>query len=214
MKVLNLYCGIGGNRKLWQNVQVDAVEYNPEIANIYKTFFPNDNVLVQDAHQFLLENFSKYDFIWTSPPCPSHSRIRHMTSKTNLGSGRDRNIIYPDMKLYQEILLLQNYASCNWVVENVIPYYEPLIPGKKIGRHLFWTNFRIGNFDIKNANIRHSNIRELEKENNFDLSPFKIKTRKDTILRNCVNSEIGNYIFQCSLNKTVIINNQINLFYD
>jgi hypothetical protein len=36
LKVLNLYCGIGGNRKLWQNVDVTAVEYNEEIASIYK----------------------------------------------------------------------------------------------------------------------------------------------------------------------------------
>ena len=29
LKVLNLYAGIGGNRKLWTNVDVTAVEYNP-----------------------------------------------------------------------------------------------------------------------------------------------------------------------------------------
>ena len=30
-------------------------------------------------------------------------------------------------------------------VENVIPYYEPLIHGKKRGRHLYWTNFNLPN---------------------------------------------------------------------
>ena len=29
MKVLNLYCGIGGNRKLWEDVEVTAVELDP-----------------------------------------------------------------------------------------------------------------------------------------------------------------------------------------
>ena len=32
MKILNLYAGIGGNRKLWKDVQVTAVELNSEIA--------------------------------------------------------------------------------------------------------------------------------------------------------------------------------------
>jgi len=32
MKILNLYCGIGWNRKLWKNVDVTAIEINPEIA--------------------------------------------------------------------------------------------------------------------------------------------------------------------------------------
>ena len=51
-KVLNLYAGIGGNRKLWENVDVTAVEINPNIANIYNDFFPNDKIIVDDAHQY------------------------------------------------------------------------------------------------------------------------------------------------------------------
>ena len=46
MKVLNLYCGIGSNRKLWENVEVTAIEINPEIANIYKDIFPDDNIFL------------------------------------------------------------------------------------------------------------------------------------------------------------------------
>jgi DNA (cytosine-5)-methyltransferase 1 len=78
MKILNLYAGIGGNRKLWGNeYEVTAVEFDPKIAAIYKDFFPSDNVVVADAHQYLLDHFREYDFIWSSPPCPSHSRIRN-----------------------------------------------------------------------------------------------------------------------------------------
>ena len=33
MKVLNLYAGIGGNRKLWTDVEITAVEYNQKIEN-------------------------------------------------------------------------------------------------------------------------------------------------------------------------------------
>ncbi len=199
LKVLNLYAGIGGNRKLWENVDVTAVEYNEEIAMIYKDHFPNDKVIVADAHQYLLDHFKEFDFIWTSPPCPSHSRMRYMCTKSNIGNGADRDIIYIDMKLYQEIILLQNYAECNWVVENVIPYYEPLIPAQKVGRHLFWSNFKIGNYQEKGANVRIGTMEQLQKDNGFDISKYKIKHRKDTILRNCVDSELGQYILDCSM---------------
>ena len=46
MKVLNLYAGIGGNRKLWEDVEVTAVEYNKDIAAIYQDFFPKDKVVI------------------------------------------------------------------------------------------------------------------------------------------------------------------------
>ena len=43
MKILNLYAGIGGNRKLWGDEhEVVAVENNEEIAEAYKTFYPKD----------------------------------------------------------------------------------------------------------------------------------------------------------------------------
>ena len=77
MKILNLYAGIGGNRKLWGDKhEVTAVEIDPEIAKIYQDFFPKDKVVVGDAHQFLLEHYKEFDFIWSSPPCPTHSRLR------------------------------------------------------------------------------------------------------------------------------------------
>ena len=42
MEILNLYAGIGGNRKLWgDDHEITAVEYKQEIADIYKDFFPN-----------------------------------------------------------------------------------------------------------------------------------------------------------------------------
>ena len=54
MKILNLYAGIGGNRKLWGDEHdITAVEINPKIAECYKSFFPQDDVVVADAHEFL-----------------------------------------------------------------------------------------------------------------------------------------------------------------
>ena len=139
MKVLNLYAGIGGNRKLWDNCQVTAVEYTQKIADVYTAQHPSDEVIVADAHQYLLENHSGFDFIWSSPPCQSHSKM--------MKGGRNRKPRYPDLKLYEEILFLQHNHKGLWVVENVVPYYKPLVePTKQVGRHLFWSNF---NFDIE-----------------------------------------------------------------
>ncbi len=49
LRVLNLYAGIGGNRRLWKNVDVVAIEYDKEIARAYSNFFPNDKVIITDA---------------------------------------------------------------------------------------------------------------------------------------------------------------------
>ncbi len=68
MKILNLYAGIGGNRQLWGDEhEITAVEYDPNIAKMYEDLYPNDNVIVADANQFLLKNDKNYDFIlWKS----------------------------------------------------------------------------------------------------------------------------------------------------
>ena len=96
--------------------------------------YPN-KVIVDDAHKFLLDNYKEFDFIWSSPPCPSHSRIRQ-----NVGVlGGQSKAIYPDMTLYQEIIFLQHFYQGKWVVENVMPYYTQLIEQNlKVDRHLFW----------------------------------------------------------------------------
>ena len=48
-KVLNLYAGIGGNRKRWDDVDVTAVEINDLRAEIYADEFPSDEVVIGDA---------------------------------------------------------------------------------------------------------------------------------------------------------------------
>jgi DNA (cytosine-5)-methyltransferase 1 len=199
MKVLNLYAGIGGNRKLWTDVDVTAVEINPDIAKIYKDFFPNDNVIVTDAHQYLLDHFKEFDFIWGSPPCPSHSRMRYMITKRIMGNaGYDQPIIYPDMKLYQEILLLQNYFEGLFVIENVKSYYIPLIMPIEIGRHYFWANFKMNRIKTNLKIKRGISIKQQIKEVGFDISKYS-KIRKDTILRNCVEPELGLHILEYAL---------------
>lgn len=186
MKVLNLYAGIGGNRKLWGGVEVVAVEYDPKIASIYQDFFPDDKVIVGDAHAYLLEHFKEFDFIWASPPCPTHSRVRKATEHQNPP-------IYPDMNLYQEIILLKHYFKGRYCVENVIAYYEPLIKPQEVDNHWFWTNFHIPSFP--SASRSHDGtIEELMTNKGFDTSKYSgVDQRK--ILRNCVNSHLALHIF-------------------
>ena len=194
MKILNLYAGIGGNRKLWPITEQDevvAVELNPEIAGIYQSFFPNDKVIVTDAHQYLLEHYKEFDFIWSSPPCPSHSQVRFMASKHG-----DYPEVFPDMTLYQEIIFLNHFFKGKWVVENVQSYYEPLIKPFVASRHYFWANFFIDNKYVEQRNHNHVTGKTLLY--GFDLSSFKLKHRKDQIIRNMVHPSLGLYVWDCA----------------
>jgi len=198
MRVLNLYAGIGGNRKLWTDVEVTAVEINASIARFYKDHFPQDKLIIGDAHQYLLEHYFEFDFIWSSINCPSHSRARFWASVSN----KRYKPVFPDMKLYEEIIFLKHYFKGLWVVENVYPFYEPLItPSIKIGRHLFWSNFHIKQINIEEANINRGNLSEWKKLHGFDLTGYKFDIRKDKISRNCVNPELGLHILNCALGK-------------
>jgi len=213
MKVLNLYAGIGGNRKLWENVEVTAVELDPEIAEVYQSFFPQDKVIVGDAHQYLIDHYREFDFIWASPPCPTHSQLANSTQK---GNGIIR---YPDMKLYQEIIFLKYYFEGVWVVENVDPYYTPLIdPAIKLCRHLFWCNFNIRYSDIKDSTrgLMDSVANEpkmYQEILGICLEGHKLRgqNKKRTVLRNCVLPELGKHIFDCAMGYQ-IKEEQVSLF--
>ena len=183
MKILNLYAGIGGNRKLWGNEHdITAIEINPEIAKIYQDFFPNDKVIVTDAHEYLPQHFKEYDFIWSSPPCPTHSRMMFNRKKK----------LYFDMSLYQEIIFLKYFFKGKWVVENVIPYYNPFIePLIKIGRHVFWANFNIKPYKFNSEVIRRATKESLSKHHGIPL--WKGKNHR-LLLRNCVNPKIAKHI--------------------
>jgi len=206
MKILNLYAGIGGNRKLWSDQhEITAVENNQEIADVYKALFPNDKVVVVDAHQYLLDHYNEFDFIWSSPPCQTHS-------KTNWFLNPQGIVRYPDMSLYQEILFLQQWGrKLKWVVENVVGYYKPLVEAKKIGRHYFWSNFEIADKEINYVEIgtmnrsaskesqRKAIIREAQVPELLDLhglKDFKLKNKRQA-LRNCVYPELGKHILDC-----------------
>jgi len=222
MKILNLYDCLGGNRYKWNEVakqagieiEVVAIEYDEELAKLYKERFPNDEVIVTDAHQYLLDNFKNFDFIWSSPPCPSHSRARYWNSSNYDTKTKP---IFPDLKLYEEILFLQHYyRNGKFVVENVIPYYEPLIQPQKRGRHLYWTNFTLPN-DLKDRRFAISQtkneLKSLCEFHEYDFTKYKGSQPIVKIGRNLVDYEAGKTIFEIALG---IVNkkqsNQIELF--
>ena len=194
MKILNLYAGIGGNRKLWgEEHQITAIEYNPKIAAVYQDLYQNDTVIVADAHQYLKDNYQEFDFIWTSPPCQSHSSFR----KNICVAFRGTKAEYPDLKLYEEIIFLQNFFKGKYIVENVKPYYKPLIePNKMLHRHLIWSNLQIDDLHLEPANLRKAQIPDLQDYHQVDLSKYDLKgLDKRQILRNCVNKDLGKHLF-------------------
>jgi len=198
IRVLNLYAGLGGNRRLWNDVAVTAVEQQPDIAQFYSDHYPDDTVIVGDAHRYLLDNFKNFDFIWASPPCPSHSRARFWSSR-----GGRYAPVYPDLTLYEEILFLQHYFDGKWIVENVSPFYEPLVhPSVKLGRHLFWCNYPVQEFHATDADILGGNRQEWQAQHLVDISGYKFEDRTDKILRNCVDSALGLHLLECSFSTS------------
>jgi DNA (cytosine-5)-methyltransferase 1 len=200
-KILNLYACLGGNRYKWGDEhEITAVELDPELARMYQERFPYDQVIVADAHQYLLDHYKEFDFIWSSPPCPSHSRARYWSS-SNYDTTTEA--IYPDMKLYEEILFLQHYYKTGkYVVENVIPYYEPLIKAKKRGRHLYWTNFNLPN-DLGDRRFAISQtkneLKELQNFHNINVTTYKGQQSLVKIARNLVDYEAGLTIFNIAM---------------
>ena len=201
MKILNLYACLGGNRYKWNEVkddiEVTAVELDPEAARLYQERFPNDKVIVADAHQYLLDHYKEFDFIWSSPPCPTHSRARYWSIGAN-----GKNPIYPDMKLYQEILLLEYHFKGKYVIENVIPYYEPMLSPKKRNRHLYWTNFNLPTeLNDRNASVCQGTdeLNRLCEFHEFDFRTYKGNQPIVKMARNLVDYEAGKTIFETAL---------------
>ena len=200
MKILNLYACLGGNRYKWGDEhEITSVEWDEELARLYQERFPNDTVIVADAHQYLLDHYKEFDFIWSSPPCPSHSRMT-LSQKTTVNFTPK----FPDIKLYEEIIFLDNFFDGKYVVENVIPYYQPLINAKKRHRHLYWTNFMLPNilservFEGKFSKMKNERA-YLEKWHEIDISTYKGKQDKRKIARNLVDYEAGKTILDTVL---------------
>lgn len=199
MKVLNLYAGLGGNSNLWDDAihEITNIELDPKIASILQRRKPNQKVIITDAHQYLIENYKEYDFIWASRPCQKHSKMNKFT--------RHSMIRYVDGGLFEEIIFLDNYFKGKWVVENVVPYYQVYGSPVKIGRHLFWSNFKIQ--QMENLPKSPKNMMNLatvgQKKIMMDWLGIHYEENiyygnnhcPVQILRNCVHPDLGLHIF-------------------
>ena len=206
-RILNLYACLGGNRYKWDYVlqeanitdyEIVAVELDPELAKLYQERFPNDKVIVSDAHQYLLDHYKEFDFIWSSPPCPSHSRARYWGFGVN-----GKNPIYPDLTLYEEIIFLEHHCKTKYCVENVISYYNPLIKPQERDRHYYWCNFSLPQIISErkgNGLINESIIADLSKFHDYDFKKYKGNQRLLKVARNLVDYEAGKTILSVALN--------------
>jgi len=211
MKILNLYACLGGNRYKWGDEhQITAVELDSDLAVLYQERFPNDKVIVADAHQYLIDHYKDFDFIWSSPPCPTHSSFQHSMKNK-------RKMKYPDMKLYEEIILLDNFFEGKYVVENVISYYAPLIAPKKRNRHYYWTNFNLPN-DLNERKApsmtrTKDELNEWIKFYDYDFNKYKGSKDKRTIARNLIDYEAGKTILDTAVGiMDIKETNQTKLF--
>lgn len=189
---------------------ITAVEWDEELARLYQERFPNDKVIIADAHQYLLDHYKEYEFIWSSPPCPTHSRF-------NVSMKTKRKMKYPDMALYQEIIFLQYYYDGKYVVENVIPFYDLLIQGHKRNRHIYWTNFNMPTIlsERKNPDLgRTKNVVDaLSKFHDYDFRKYKGKQSIQKVARNLVDYEAGKTILDTVMGIRTKQNiNQTELF--
>jgi len=211
MKILNLYSCLGGNRYKWDevaNLEVVAVERDPELAKLYQERFPNDNVIVDDAHKYLLDHYKEFDFIWSSPPCPTHSRARFARRSTT-------KPVYPSMSLYEEIIFLKHNAVGKYCIENVIPYYDPLIEAQKRGRHLYWCNFNLPKTLSNRKSVEMEGKDTMNKWCDFheyNFRQYKGEQPMEKIARNLVDYEAGKTILEVALGSYEEKTNQMSLF--
>lgn len=110
------------------------------------------------------------------------------------------------MKLYEEILFLDNFFDGKYCVENVIPYYEPLIAAKKRGRHLYWTNFNLPTVLSERDKISglitkddYEAIKKLCEFHDYDFFKYKGEQRRAKMARNLVDYEAGKTIFATAM---------------
>ena len=205
-KILNLYACLGGNRYKWDEVaedgcvaiEVTAVELDPEAARLYQERFPNDTVIVADAHQYLLDHYKEFDFIWSSPPCPSHSKARYWAYGKNGLKPQ-----YPDMKLYEEVIFLEYHFKGKYCVENVNPYYKPMLNPQVRDRHTYWCNFKLPenlSYRSDTALVQASRIQDLCDFHDYDFRRYKGEQRLLKMARNLVDYEAGRTILERVLN--------------
>lgn len=234
-RILNLYAGIGGNRKgfeiaakkLGLKIEVTAVELDPEIAAEYKRNWPHDNVLVEDAYNYLLWNYEHFDFIWSSPSCLTFTNINYVLHNQISEKYPKGNRRYPELnQLYGQIIILSSFFKGDWIVENVKPFFinsvTPFMESAfQLNRHYYWSNRTIkGKYSQSDFTISGMQNKRTKRKSGRKSSAIEIATKDKLIdllgitlskeykgnslqvLRNCVVPDDAEYIFQQIISPT------------
>ena len=90
-----------------------------------------------------------------------------------------------------------------FVIENVIPYYTPLIPAQKRHRHLYWTNFKLPSklSDRKAPQIGagDNEVSKWCKFHDYNFRQYKGEQPVQKMARNLVDYEAGRTILETYL---------------
>lgn len=200
-KLYNGCAGFGANTHLLnrEDYEITHTEMFNDIADVNQIIHPEDKVIVTDSFKYFQDHHEEFEIATFSPNCQSHSR---MVKATRHNVNR-----IPDMTgLYGLIIFLQNFYKGDWVVENVVPFYKPLIePTLRVGRHLFWSNKPLfGIEDIKRPSgfINKSTKKgadELKTWLGLDFEGYvyyKGNHCPAQTLRNCVHPYLGKQIIE------------------
>jgi len=227
MKILNLFAGLGGNRKAWSKHEITAIELDPAICKIYSELYPEDTIINQDYEDYLrnTDNDLDFDFIWGSPPCQTHSHMQVFTRHN-----KKRQPVFKMDQVQGLVLWLKRNVDCKFVIENVIPSYGLVSLEDKgiyqviLDRHIFYSSFKIKKMKFRSRNSEgHGKISGLMRMNAVQLCayhdlPFEIVERIKglqesghdhlKVLRNLCDYQIGDYVLKQSLKE----NNLIKIF--
>lgn len=210
IKLLHLYAGLGGTTELLNEelFEITHVELNEQIAEVLQNRKPNQKVIIADAHQYLLDHYKSFDMVISGIPCQTHSKMNKAT--------RHNMVRYPDGRLFEEIIFLRTYFKGAWFVENVVPYYEPYGNPKRLGRHLFWSNFEIPEMlDVPKSPKGMMNLAAVGQKKemmdwlgiHYDKNIYYGNNHCPVqILRNCVHPKLGKHVIDSA------VNNYLNIF--
>lgn len=212
-KVLNLFGGIGGNRRAFDDDKYDVttVESNQNIAAYYLSEYPQDEVIVGDAYDYLWKNFHKFDFVWASPPCTTHTILNKVRAGRKYKKTFKNDIIkLPDPGIFSLIIWMKEIYRGDWVVENVKNGYSfkyfNVKPTAVVGRHYIWSNFHVTEMDVfKKEHV--GSIEDICKIKNINYEKFKkwnFNLRKDNIGHNTVLEKYARHVMDCYESNNVV----------
>ena len=80
-KSLDLFCGAGGASKGladagFEVTGIDIIYQSFHPANLIESVSGKYKFLQRDVMMLTVDFFRQFDFIWASPPCPTHSRLQ------------------------------------------------------------------------------------------------------------------------------------------